>query len=339
MSTTRGRSGRGARRAVELLLSAALVALPLAPAHADGPPSPPPRWHEGVSEERKQKALSLFLEGRTAHRALMLADARAKYEEALKYWEHPGLRFYLGRVLRRIGLPLLSYENLQKALAWGPGALDPDEDKEAHAEVQELLQKELAAITIACDEPGAAVQLDGKPWFVGPGKKHQKVTPGEHVITAKKVGYYTVVKPVVVLAGKEAAGAIQMSVDATLSRRLWPEWRPWAVVGAGAAVSLLGAGLYALAKRDYDAADTTIAQSCPLSCLPDRKGAYDRSQWEHGFAIGSFVVGGATVLTGSVLALLNRPQPYHTEDRGAVKVEVAPLVSASATGLSMRFSF
>lgn len=39
---------------------------------------------------------------------MMLAEARAKYEQALASWEHPELRLYLGRALASIGLPLLA---------------------------------------------------------------------------------------------------------------------------------------------------------------------------------------------------------------------------------------
>jgi tetratricopeptide (TPR) repeat protein len=338
MSTKRRSSVGSAPLAVELLLSVVLSGLRVAPAQAQTQPSPPP-WHQGVSEERQQKAQALFQEGRELYRALMLADARAKYEEALTYWEQPELRLYLGRVLMRIGLPLLAYENLQKALKGGPGALDPEDDKEARAEMQNLVQQDLAAIKIRCDEPGAAVMLDGKPWFVGPGEGRRMVLPGEHVVTAKKVGYYRVVKPVVVVAGKEGSGVIQLSVDATISRRLWPAWRPWAVVGAGAAVGLLGAGLQALASKDFEEADDKFRGACRTTCPPASASEYNRGQWENGFAIGSFIVGGATLVAGSVMVLLNRPQSYRTEDQGNVKVEVLPVVSAHAAGLSARLSF
>ncbi|HLM71712.1 MAG TPA: hypothetical protein VK459_03440, partial [Polyangiaceae bacterium] len=107
------------------------------PAQTETPPAQPP-WYQGVSEERRQKAKALFQEARELHRALLLGEARDKYEKALKHWEHPQLRLYLGRVLMRIGLPLLAYESLQKAMEWGPGALEPNEEKEALETLREL---------------------------------------------------------------------------------------------------------------------------------------------------------------------------------------------------------
>lgn len=338
MTTTRRRSLGSAALAAQLLVSVVLLGSRVAPAHADAPPAPPP-WHQGVSEERMQKAQALFQEGRELNRGLMLAEARAKYEEALTYWEHPEIRFYLGRVLKRIGLPLLAYENLQKALQWGPGALDPEDEKSARADMQELVQKELAAIEIRCDEPGAEVMLDGKRWFIGPRSQRRMVLPGEHVITAKKAGYYLVVKPVVALAGKEASGVIEMSVDATVTTRLWPVWTPWAVAGGGAAFVLLGAGLQSMANQHRDEADQQFQGTCGASCPPAPADAYDRSVRENQFAVGSFIVGGTALLAGSVLIVMNRARTVRTEDRGAIKVDVSPMVSASGASLSTRLSF
>jgi tetratricopeptide (TPR) repeat protein len=322
MFTTRRRTATSASLAARRLLLVALLGLNTATARAQTEAPSPHPWYVGVSEERQQKARALFREGRELHRQLMLGEARAKYEEALTHWDHPQLRLYLGRVLVRIGLPLLAYENLQKALQWGPGALDQEDEKEARAELRALTQKELASLKIRCDEPGAAVMLDGKPWFRGPGFERRAVTPGEHIITAKKVGYYTVVKPVVVLAGKEASGEAKLSVDRTLTERLWPAWQPWAVVGAGAAVSLLGVGLQLQANKDRDEAERKLQTICGGSCAPSSAGGYDRSQLENRVAIGSLIVGGAVLVTGAVMVVMNLPRSRRTKDDGDVKIGV-----------------
>ncbi|WP_437941067.1 tetratricopeptide repeat protein [Sorangium sp. So ce341] len=320
-------------------------AAPQAPARAEPQvsgllPSPVRPWHQGVSEERKHKAEQLFQEGRELHRSLMLGDAREKYEEALRYWEHPELRLYLGRVLMRIGLPLLAYENLEQALQWGAGSLSPPAEAEARAAMRELMQQELAVIQIRCDEPGAKVHLDGNPWFACPGVERRLVTPGEHVVTGNKAGFYLVVKPVVVLAGKRASGTIRLSEDATVTERRWQAaWAPWAVVGAGAALGLLGGGLVWRANVLHDDAQRQLQRDCGPSCPTNDGGAYDQSLLENRVAIGSFIAGGAALIAGGVLVYMNTPRTYRTEDRGEIKVELAPAVSASAAGLSTRISF
>ncbi|WP_437682325.1 hypothetical protein [Sorangium sp. So ce131] len=335
MTATRARSARLALAGARLLLPVALVALCAAPARAQATPP----WHEGVSEERKQKAQALFEEARELHRRMMLAEARAKYEEALASWEHPELRLYLGRALKSIGLPLLAYENLRLSLQWAPGSLDPEVEQEARASMRALVEQELAAIKIRCDEPGATVLLDGKPWFVGPGAERRMVTPGEHVVTARKAGYFTVVKPVVVPAGKEASGQLALSVDTIVTKQRWPAWIPWATLGAGAALGAAGAGLMWHAGASHGEVDQRLREGCERSCPPSTADGYEASVLENRLAIGALVAGGAAAVAGTVLLFMNRPQPYRTEDRGGVKLDLLPAASFDAAGLSARLVF
>ncbi|WP_437971336.1 hypothetical protein WMF04_19445 [Sorangium sp. So ce260] len=336
MTTIRNRSARIALSTAQLVLSIALAGLCAAPARAEAPPPP---WHQGVSEERKQRAQALFEEARELHRRVMLAEARAKYEEALAVWEHPELRLYLGRVLKLIGLPLLAHESLRLSLSWGPGSLDAEKEQEARAAMRALVERELAAIEIRCDEPGAVVLMDGQPWFVGPGAARRLVVPGEHVITARKSGYFTVVKPIFVFAGKEASGQIALSVDAVVTRQRWATWLPWATLGAGAALSIAGGGLMWRAHAEHEATDRRLRNGCVPWCEALDGDAYNPSVFESGLAIGALVAGGATVITGTVLLFMNRPQSYRTADPGGVKIELRPAASPDAAALSARLVF
>ncbi|WP_437954828.1 hypothetical protein WME76_25045 [Sorangium sp. So ce119] len=272
-------------------------------------------WHQGISDDRKQQAHELFTQARALHRRMMFAEARVKYEEALAAWEHPELRLYLARVLKSIGLPLQAYENLRLALRWGPGALAPDKEQEARAAMRALMEHELAAIEIRCDEPGATVLLDDKSWFVGPGTARRMVTPGEHVVMVRRDGYSTVVKPILVIAGKEASGQLARRVDTVIGQPRWPTWIPWTMLGAGAALGVAGGGLMWSGAADEG-----------------NRGGGD-------LAIGAFVAGGATMITGTVLLLMNRPQAYRVRDRGEVEIELRPIASLGPAGLSARLVF
>ncbi|WP_437993972.1 hypothetical protein [Sorangium sp. So ce145] len=281
----------------------------------------------------------LFTEARDFHRRMMLAEAREKYEAALAFWEHPELRLYLGRVLRSIGLPLLAYDNLRLSLRWGPGSLDAAKEQEARAALRALMAQELAAIEIRCDEAGATVLLDGKPWFVGPGAERRMVTPGEHVITARKNGYFTVVKPILVLAGKEASGKLTLSTDTVVATQRWPAWLPWAAVGVGAALGVVGGGLMQHANTNHEDTHERLQAACDPSCAPSSHDEYEGSVFENDLAIGTLIAGGATVLTGTVLLFVNRPHSYRTKDRGGVQVELRPAASLEAASLSARLVF
>ncbi|WP_437580839.1 hypothetical protein [Sorangium sp. So ce887] len=335
MTTTRNRSARIALSTAQLLLPIALAGLCAAPARAQ---TPLPPWHQGVSEERRQRAQALFAEARELHRRGMLAEARAQYEEALAAWEHPELRLYLGRVLKLIGLPLLAHENLRLSLRWGPGSLDAEKEQEARAAMRALVERELAAIEIRCDEPGAVVLMDGQPWFDGPGAERRMVMPGEHVITARKNGHFTVVKPILVFAGKEASGQIALSVDTVVTRQRWATWLPWATLGAGAALGIAGGGLMLHAYADHEATDRRLRNGCAPWCEALARDAYDRSVLENRLAIGALVASGAAAITGTALLFMNT-QHDRTEDRGGVKIEIRPAASPDTAALSARLVF
>ncbi|WP_437737508.1 hypothetical protein [Sorangium sp. So ce1335] len=283
--------------------------------------------------------MALYGEARELNRKLLLVEARAKYEEALAYWDQPQLRFYLGRLLKSIGQPLLAYEHLRRSLSGGPGWLEPDEEKEAREKLRELVKQELGAVEIRCEEPGAAVLLDGTPLFVGPGTGRRMVMPGEHAVVATKRGYFTVVKPIAVFAGKEASGQLVMSVDTVISRQRWPAWIPWATLGAGAALGVVGGGLMWHASARHEDVDQGFQRECGASCPPEDRYDYAGSVFEDRLAIGAIIAGGATAITGVALLFMNRPEAYRTEDRGGVKLEVRPAASPDAAGLAARIAF
>lgn len=327
-----------ARMVICRWLSIALLSSSALPARAQAE-APLPPWHDGVSEERKQRALALFTEGRELHRRMILGDARKKYEEALALWEHPDLRFYLGRVLRTIGMPLSAYENLQLSLQWGPASLEKEDYAEAQRLMNELMAHELAVIEMRCDEPGAVVQLDGKRWFVGPGSGSRIVMPGEHVVSTSKVGHFPLVKSVVVLAGTKTSGVLTMSVDRVITERRWASWTPWAVAGAGVVLGGAGALFQWQSAKHIEEANELFKQTCKKTCSPMGENLQSRGETEGGVAVGLFIAGGAALATGSVLTFLNRPRSYRSEDRSGVDLQVVPAASDAVAGLSARLSF
>jgi tetratricopeptide (TPR) repeat protein len=325
-------------RYIALALVACMGGMLPVPGRADGPERP---WHRGVSQERKQMAQALFTHGSDMLERLMLSEARASYEAALSHWDHPQIHFYLARVLHKLGQPLDAYEHLREAVGWGQAALEPEEEQEADRLMRALLETELAAITVRCDEPGAQVTLDGKPWFVCPGAERRLLLPGEHVITAEKRGYFPVVEGVTVVAGQQARLALALTEDAIVLQRRWSAWKPWAVVAAGVLTGLASTGLRAEARIHFEAAEQMFQDECgaALQCPVMRSSLLERARLEDRLGLGVLAAGGVIAAGGLFMTWLNRPHPYRTEAGDGADFEVVPLVGEGATGLSARLSF
>jgi hypothetical protein len=331
-----------------------LIASPRAPAaDEESPGEQPPGtepgtepaagpWQEGVSPADQDTAKALFAEAVTLQRQWLLADAAARYEQALARWEHPKIRFYLSRTQEKMGDPVAAYENLRLALRWGLDAFPP-EDAEVAREMQRRLELELSRIEVRCDEPGAEVFVDGKPWFVGPGSQDAVVRPGEHAVIARKAGHFTVTRSISLVPGKHATVELGLSPE-TIVRSRWERWRPWhtlAVVGTGAALALAGGVLEWQAARDYAEYDRRFDEVCSDNpqCAPHvAPGMADRlrrARWENRGAIAAFGAAGATLAAGALLGWLDLPGPHRNEATGSVDVEFMPLVTGDATGVSL----
>ena len=61
------------------------------------------------------------------------------------------------------------------------------------------------SLTVACDEPGAAVTVDGGPLFVAPGEVSRWVMPGSHEIVVRKAGFLTETRSLTLLPGRPAS--------------------------------------------------------------------------------------------------------------------------------------
>lgn len=309
-------------------------------AHArDGTPLPP--WYQGVAAADRQAAESLFEEGLSLHRQLLRDRAAGKYEQALERWEHPHMRFNLARLWTDMGQYLRAYDNLERVLAWGLPAFDEGFREDIRTLERTLLEQHLARVHIQCDEPGAEVALDGKPRFVAPGSADVVVRPGEHVVTARKTGFFPVVQAVTVTAGNRGRVTLQMSVDGLVHTRRWQPWKPWMVLGAGLASSLIGAGLEWQAARDFDrAAEVFDQEQCAgRPCLPQPPGLYRRAVWEERVAVVSMIAGGLAMATGLTLVILNRSRASRTRDRQGTRLHIEPIFTREGAGLSTRFRF
>jgi tetratricopeptide (TPR) repeat protein len=336
------------RWALLLIASTAIAApkkraepLPPAPVAKEAPSQTRP-WAEGVPPEKQKLALALFTEGNALFAESQHAAALAKYRQALESWDHPAIRYNAAVSLINLDKPLIAFENLDKALAWGEAPLGEETYKQALL-YKKLLAGQLSELEVACDEPGTEVMLDGALLFRAPGTQKRRLLPGAHQLVARKPGWLTETRALQLPPGHKTSEVIRLQTVASLPMRTvrrWTWWKPWTVFAAGALVAVIGIPLIVDAKSNFDAFDAELAKQCPSGCtaaqLPSTAlAARDRGNAEQSAAIGMFAVGGATLATGIVLLVLNQPRL----EAAPRPVSVAPILAPHTTGLTASIRF
>ena len=348
------------RRLSKSLFSAAigltLFALLAAPARAEGDatatagPSavgqleatPDRPWAENVPESAQKEALQLFEEGNKLFETSEHAAALAKYREALKVWDHPAIRYNAAVALINLDQPLAANENLELALRYGALPFSQETYQQALT-YQKLLHGQLAQLKVSCSETGAEVTMDGAPLFVAPGEISRWLLPGPHQIVAWKAGFATETRSLILLPGKPASEQVALQEIKTRplkTVRRWAVWKPWAVVGAGVLVGLIGVPVYLDAKSNYDSFDAEVTMRCEMGCLASTipQTAFDsksRGHTENIVAVSLFSVGGAVAASGVAMLVLNLPRVVPADE--ASHVSATPLVGPGTFGLSIAF--
>ncbi|MBN1205893.1 MAG: hypothetical protein JXB05_13335 [Myxococcaceae bacterium] len=300
-------------------------------------------WAQGVPPEKQEAALKLFREGNILLKNSLFPRAAEKYREALKLWDHPAIHYNMALALLNLNEPLALHAHLVSAMRFGEAPLDADKLERART-FKTLVEQQLALVEITCDVPGATVMMDGKELFKAPGRYEGFVLPGQHTFTATKEGYPANERKRDLFPGKKLVLPFKLYTQDEMTRysRPWAAWKPWAVLGAGAAVALGGGALHVQARRSYDDFDTRIAEcgGCiPAPAVSDMRIRGDNMQR---LAFGAYAVGGAAFITGAVLTYINRPQAYRVnpdEAETPPRVSVAPLLSGGEGGILATFNF
>jgi hypothetical protein len=300
-------------------------------------------WEVGVDEASRAAALELFGQGNELFTESEYLRAAEKYRAALTSWDHPRIHGNLATVLINLDDPIKALEHIDRALARGAGPF------EAHVHTQllthrKLLEAQLTTLRIRCSVDGVAVTLDGKPLFTGPGDAVVRVRSGSHQAVARKKGHLTQTRNV------SAAGGDTLDVtlkpiplsEATSYERRWTPWIPWTVAGGGAVLALSGFafGRASVAARDdYEAG---LRDGCPSGCAPEEvpEQVYDdrdRAELFNAFEVTGYLVGGAAIVTGTVLIILNQERPVFTDESGE-RLSVVPLLSPGQLGAALHWS-
>lgn len=299
-------------------------------------------WSQGVSAAQKATAQArleegnaLFLEGK--HR-----EALEQYQAAIAAWDHPAIRFNVVRALIVLDRPVEAFDNLEQALRYGSAPLEEQVFAEAE-NYRRLLLGQIAELEVTCTQQGAEISVDGQKFVSCPGAHSSRLLPGTHQIVAKNTGYMPLTQEVIVLPGKKESVAIKMVSleDATVTRRRWKTWKPWAVVGGGAALAAIGGLLQLKATSDLDQYESELASECAeVGCGPgdlpaSTSNLADNAILYNRIAISTIVTGGALVVAGLTMVILNSPKAVLPESGPTL----TPTINSDGVGFLYSGSF
>ncbi len=335
-----------ARSLVSVVVAALMVVTALAPAPALAQDKQAERpWAKGVSSDNQRQALQLFREGNGLLKESVFVQAAHKYREALKHWDHPAIHYNLVLALLNMDQPVEVHQHLEKALRYGPEPLDAEKFAQAQAYLA-LIEKQLAKVSIRCEEPEAKVVMDGRPLFTAPGRWEGWVRSGPHTVVATKEGFLTNQLSRNLPPGEVTDFELKLFTADSLTeyRRKWSVWIPWAVLGAGVVVGGAGGAMHYTARESFKEFDAGI-DACG-GCVPpsDVEGKRSTGNTLQAAAIGSYAVGGAAVVAGAVLVYINRLQPYQVtptleQKDSATELSIAPLFGNGVSGASATIRF
>ncbi|HXT50398.1 MAG TPA: PEGA domain-containing protein [Thermoanaerobaculia bacterium] len=322
-------------------------------------------WDRGVSTEQMQAAAAAFDEANAQLDASLPSKAVDKYSEALKLWPHPMIHYNMALALIDLKRPVEVAEHLEKAIQYGVEGLNGQQDKLDQAKrLLEFTLDQLATLEVSCQKEGAKVTIDGKHVFtVEKGKPNSfkgRVPIGKHTFVAEKPGYATSVDAP--LIDKRETFRIELKLytaeELTRYHRRWEtrRWAPWAVVGGGAVVGIVGGILQSSASSSYRDFESKV-QRCSQDAM---NGSCDASQFSNLRDSGDtkrtlgyigYGVAGAAIATGGLLVFLNRrvayqitTDEYRMEEIRKVQaqqkaVSITPLVGPGVGGAAVMGRF
>jgi hypothetical protein len=307
--------------------------------------------YRNVSPDEERKALKAFREGNTQLNDGFFVKAAEQYRAALSHWNHPAIHYNLALALINLDQPIEVFDELTKAMAYGPPALGDKEKFDRAKGYMKLVEGQLADIEVTCDKIGARVAVDGKDVFIAPGKYTAKVRVGKHTFYAEKQGYNARVNAPFIGPGEKFR--IELNVytaeELTRYRRKWQNtWLPYVVLGAGAAVGLGAGALELSAQSSYDefntkvAACNTMTAGCAIT-TPGITTARESGDTKRLAGYIGYGVAGAAIATGATLLWLNRRQAYQISadelEATPAPIAITPVVSPDVMGAMVQGHF
>jgi hypothetical protein len=329
------------------MCAALLVALPTSAAGQEeapeqAAPAPEREWAKGVSQADQQKALALHEKGNRAFVEREYTPALESYEQAIKSWDHPAIRFNMAECFIHLDRPVEAYENVLKSISFGAAPLGEQMYERALTN-KKLLEGQLATLEIKSSEAGATVTLNGEVVLSDKGSTTRTVKPGRYQLVATKTGKLTLSKELTVLPGENTVANVKLYDQTTgaLERR-WSTWVPWTVVGAGVALGLSGGGLQLHAQNKMNKYDDEVALECTSGCTDLIAGIANKrttAKRQSTIGLSLVAVGGAALVTGIVLVIANQPRPVGPTESDGAAMAVTPYVTSEGGGVAVTFDF
>jgi hypothetical protein len=271
-------------------------------------------WSVGVTLEAKNQARALLTEGNDNFIRDNFTDAITKYLAALAIWDHPAIAFNAVRTLVRLDRNVEAADMLERAMRFQSAPLGAEAFAEAQG-YQRLLANLVAKVEVRCAQPTTASFAGNN--ITCPGSKMFRVQPGKHVLAASQKGFLAINRTELLIGGDNPAIDIKLlSIEAaTVTTTRWATWKPWTVAASGTV--LLGAALIA----EVDTRNTqklysdALRASCGKALCTDAdvragstaSGLNDSWRFKRTVAVTLAAAGGAVLVTGVVMLVLNRP--------------------------------
>ena len=320
-------------------LALALLALGAPPAAAQQPGpvatlKHAPAWAKDVPLERQQAAVVPFEQGNTRLKESLFMEAAKKYRESLQHWDHPATYYNLALAMMNLDKPDEVYALMTVSIAHGQAPLGADRYQHARKYI-ERMEHEHTRVKLTC-EPGTSATLKSEVQHLPvPCERFERLLrPGPYLLSATHEGYQLPDLKLSLQPGQKLDYRLEVE-----DQRRWAAWKPWAVMGAGAALAVGGRLLHLKARDEFRAFDAKVNELggwMPPEGLVDTR---PRARNLQRLAVGSYAVGGAAAITGLALLYANRLQPRpHLVPVGGSELTVTPVVG-NETGVQAQLQF
>jgi hypothetical protein len=299
-------------------------------------------WDKNVPQAIEDATEEALQAGNEQMRVFAFAQAEVKYRQALTFWDHPGIHYNLALALIQLDHPVEAHEHLVKAILGGKETLGADNYNRALSN-KKLLEEKLAWVDFGCDNPGVVVMAGGQPLSLVNGHYAGLMRSGAVTFKLTKKDYPSREKEISLAPGKKTSLRLGLYRDEELIEYAprWEPWKPWMAVGAGAALAAGGGLLYWKARQGYRDFDEHVVEcskgSADRGCRePELASRRSRVETLNKWSFRTMAVGGAALIAGTTLVLLNRSNAHRIDpdelDRRQGLV-VTPLLGGDANGV------